>query len=217
MITVHGVPLSPFVRKVLLALEYKGIDYENIPVFPGSDDPGFRAISPLGKVPVVEFDDFSIPDTSVICRYLDRVFPDKPIYPADAKAEAQATWLEEFADSKLIEACAGLFQQRFLFPKMFGQDTDEAVVADILENKMPPLLDYLETQVPESGALLEHGVSIADFAVVTCFMQADYGDFAPDAARYPKLSAYLERVNSSDVVKNRRAKEQEAVAAMGQG
>ena len=214
MIKLHGVQLSPFVRKALLALEYKGISYEGVSVFPGADDPAFRAISPLGKVPVLEHDGFTIPDTSVICRYLDRVFPENPLYPDDPKLEAQACWLEEFADSKLIEACAGLFQQRFLFPRMFDRPTDEAVVTEILENKLPPLLVYLESQVPETGPLVGDAVSIADLAVLTCFLQARYGDFEVDADAYPKLAAYLERALGNEVVQARMQSENEAVAAM---
>jgi len=214
MIKVHGVHLSPFVRKVLLTLEYKGIPYESVDVFPGSDEPEFRAISPLGKIPVLEDDGFTIPDTSVICRYLDRVHPDNPIYPADAQLEAQACWLEEFADSKLIEACAGLFRQKFLNPAMFNTPTDEAVVTDILENQMPGLLDYLESQTPESGVLVGDAISIADFAVVTCFLQASYGDFEVDGETHPKLRAYLDRCLSNDLVKNRMEQEKKVVAAL---
>ena len=81
MLRLHGVQLSPFVRKALLMLEFKSIEYESVDVFPGSEDAAFRAISPLGKVPVLEHDEFSIPDTSVICRYLDRVYPEKPLLP----------------------------------------------------------------------------------------------------------------------------------------
>lgn len=51
MLKFHGVPLSPFVRKVLFTLEYKKLDFEINPVFPGSDDAAFREISPLGKIP----------------------------------------------------------------------------------------------------------------------------------------------------------------------
>jgi len=214
MIKIYGVPLSPFVRKALLTLEYKGVEYQNESVFPGSEDPTFRRISPLGKIPVLEHDGFTIPDTSVICRYIDRVFPDKPIFPSDAKEEARALWLEEFADSKLIDACAGLFQQRFLFPRMFGRPTDEKVVSDILENKLPPLLDYLETVVPATGLLLPHGVSIADIAVVTCFIQARYGDYEPDAGRYPKIARYLQAAYDTEVVRNRMALEAESLKQM---
>lgn len=217
MIKVHGVHLSPFVRKVLLTLEYKGIPYESVDVFPGSEEPEFRAISPLGKIPVLEHDDFTIPDTSVICRYLDRVYPDNPIYPADAKLEAQACWLEEFADSKLIEACAGLFRQIFLNPAMFNTPTDEAVVKDILENQMPDLLKYLESQTPETGVLVGDAISIADIAVLTCFLQARYADFEVDGDAYPKLRAYLDRCLSNELVQKRMEEEKKVVAALAAG
>lgn len=214
MIKVHGVHLSPFVRKVLLTLEYKGIPYESVNVFPASEDPDFRAISPLGKIPVLEDGDFTIPDTSVICRYLDRTHPDNPIYPADVRLEAKACWLEEFADSKLIDACAGLFRQIFLNPKMFGTPTDQAAVDDILRNQMPGLLQYLESQVPESGPLVGDSVSIADIAVLTCFLQARYGEFEVDGNQYPRLRNYLDACLANDVVKNRMEQEAQVVAAM---
>ncbi len=214
MIKVHGVHLSPFVRKVLLTLEYKGISYESVNIFPGSDEPEFRAISPLGKIPVLEDDGFTIPDTSVICRYLDRTYPDKAIYPADIRLEAQACWLEEFADSKLIDACAGLFRQKFLNPMMFNTPTDESVVDDILNNQLPGLLQYLESQTPETGVLVGDAVSIADIAVLTCFLQARYGEFDVDGETYPKLRAYLDRCFANDVVKNRMEKEKEMVATL---
>ena len=209
MITVHGVPLSPFVRKVLLTLDYKGIEYTVNPVFPGSDDPEFRKISPLGKIPVLDHDGFLIPDSSVICRYLDQTFPDKPVYPSDTKQQALACWLEEFGDSKLIEPCATIFRQRMLNPKMFNQPCDEDAVQDAMNNQLPPLLSYLESVVPETGVLIGDHVSIADIGIVTCFMQATYGDYEIDAAAYPRLSSYLDRCFANDLVKARFIEEKQ--------
>jgi glutathione S-transferase len=68
MITIHGVSLSPFARKVLFGLEYKEIQYEQVPVFPGDDSEAFSAISPLKKIPVIEDDGFTVPDSSIILR-----------------------------------------------------------------------------------------------------------------------------------------------------
>jgi glutathione S-transferase len=206
-IKVHGHPLSPFVRKVLLTLEIKGVEYESNPVFPGDPSPAFRAISPLGKIPVLQHDDFTTPDSSVICRYLERVFPETPIYPTDPKLEARASWVEEYADTKVIENCAGLFQQRFLFPRMMNKPTDEAVVDNILAHGMPPVLDYLESIAPESGYFVGGALSIADIAVTTCFLQAQYGDFAVDGTKYPKLGRYLAAAFASPAVTQRMAKE----------
>ena len=152
-----------------------------------------------------------MPDTSVIARYLDRIAPDKPLYPTDPKLEAQAGWLEEYADSKLIDTCAVLFRERLLNPKMFNQPTDETVVQNILDNKMPECLAYLETVVPESGYLVGDSLSIADIAITTCFIQARYGDFEVDGAKAPKLRNYLDRAFAAPLVVKRLAAEKTAM------
>lgn len=211
-LTVHGHPLSPFVRKVLFTLEAKGIEHVSIPVFPGDSSPAFRAMSPFGRVPVLQDGDFCIQDSSVICRYLDRVHPGTPIYPADPKLEARACWVEEFADTMLIAPCAGLFQQRFLFPKMMGRPTDEAVVAKILAEDMPAALAYVESIAPAGGYFVGDALSIADISIVTCFLQARYAEFSVDAAQYPKLAAYLAGALASPIVTTRMTREQAALA-----
>lgn len=211
MIKLYGVPLSPFARKALLALDYKELEYENVPTFPGDESPEFRAMSPLGKIPVLEHDGFTVPDTSVICRYLDRIAPEKSLYPSDPKLEAQASWLEEYADSRLIETCATLFRERLLKPKMMNEPTDEAAVANILDVAMPECLAYLETVVPESGYLVGDSLSIADIAVTTCFIQARYGDFDVDGASAPRVRNYLDRAFAAPLVVQRMEAEQAAM------
>lgn len=214
MIKIYGVPLSPFVRKALLALEYKELDYVNEPTFPGDESPEFRAISPLGKVPVLEHDGFTVPDTSVICRYLDRIAPEKSLYPTDPQLEAQACWLEEYADSKLIETCAVLFRERMLKPQMFNQPTDENAVQDVLDNSMPQCLAYLETVIPESGYLVGNSLTIADLAVTTCFLQARYGDFDVDGSVAPRTKRYLDDAYAAPLVTKRMEAEQVALSRM---
>lgn len=209
MMKIYGAPLSPFVRKVLLALEYKNLAYENEPTFPGDSSPKFKAMSPLGKIPVLEHDGFTVPDTSVICRYLDRIAPEPGLYPGDPRDEARAGWLEEYADTRLIENCAGVFQERLLKPKLLKQPTDEVRLAKILQSELPACLAYLESIVPESGYLVGGNLSIADISVVTCFIQARYGDYDVDGTSYPKLRRYLDGAYASPLVVKRMASERE--------
>ncbi|MDP1684089.1 glutathione S-transferase, partial [Hydrogenophaga sp.] len=49
-----------------------------------------RAVSPLGKVPVLVDDGFAIWDTLAIAEYLAEHFPEKQLWPADARARARA-------------------------------------------------------------------------------------------------------------------------------
>ena len=72
-IVIHGAPISPFVRKVRIALAEKGIAYELRPALPRSE-PLLR-LNPLGKIPTLEEDGFAVGDSSVICDYLERTRP----------------------------------------------------------------------------------------------------------------------------------------------
>ncbi len=49
-----------------------------------------RAVNPLGKVPVLVDDGFAIWDTLAIAEYLAEHFPEKQLWPKDAKARARA-------------------------------------------------------------------------------------------------------------------------------
>jgi glutathione S-transferase len=50
--------------------------------------PEYLRINPAGVVPTLVHDGECFYDSSVICEYLDEVFPDPPLKPADARARA---------------------------------------------------------------------------------------------------------------------------------
>ena len=215
MLKIHGVPLSPFVRKVHWALAHKGVDYEPVMVMPGDSSPEYRKMSPLGKIPAMEHDGFCISDSSIILRYLDSAFPQNPLYPEDPKACAVASWLEEFADTKLVEGCAVFFRERLIKPMMMKEATDEAAIDDAQTNLMPPLLDYLEGVVQDSGYFYGDALSVADLGITSAFVNARYGDYNVDAGTYPKLASYLARAMESPLVTDQLAREAEFMKSMG--
>lgn len=50
---LFGTSVSPFVRKVLVYMEEKGISFENEPVNPFAPPENYKEISPLGKIPAL--------------------------------------------------------------------------------------------------------------------------------------------------------------------
>jgi glutathione S-transferase len=210
---VLGSFISPFVRKVLLALEHKGLPYDHDHVTPLNLPDGYHRYSPLGKIPAFVDDTVEICDSSVICQYLEDRHPETPLYPKDPACAARARWLEEYADTKLLEVLGPpLFFERFVKPRFLTQPTDEARVAANLENGIPPVLDYLERVAPAEGFLVGPDLSIADLAVPAFFVNARMVGFEVDATRWPKLAAYLSRVFATEVWKKRLASEQQALA-----
>ena len=129
MPTVYGISLSPFVRKVRVALAEKNIPYDVDPVIPVNVSAEYRKISPLGKVPAYRDGDKTLADSSVIINYLDRTNPNPPLYPSDPYECARALWFEEYADGGLIAVIGPkIFFQKMVGPKFFNQQPDEAVI-----------------------------------------------------------------------------------------
>jgi glutathione S-transferase len=156
---VYGSSLSPFVRKVLAFAAEKGVEVEYRPVGLGERDPGFREASPFGKIPGFRDGDFAISDSSAIVIYLEAVKPDPNLIPTDPKARARTIWYDEFADTILTACGAKMFFNRIVAPRFLGREGDLAAADAAEADELPPILDYLETVVPEDGFLVEDRVT----------------------------------------------------------
>ena len=193
-VTVVGSFISPYVRKVLVCLQLKGMAYEVDPIVPFFGNDEFSRLSPLRRIPVLIDGDVTLCDSTIICEYLDERMPSPPLFPRDPIARARARWLEEFADTRMGEVIIWrLFNQRVIAPAVWGRPTDEAVVAKTLEHDLPSVLDYLETQVPADGYLFGP-IGVADIAIGTFFRNAAFARYFVDTARWPRTAAFVTRV-----------------------
>ena len=151
-VQIVGSYLSPYVRKVLVFLELKGVRYEIDPIVPFMGDDRFAGLSPLRRIPVLIDDRVTLTDSSVICQYLEDRYPAPPLYPADIADRARARWLEEFADTRLADLLIwGLFNETMIGPAVWGRTPDLARIAQIRDVELPRELDYLERELPSSG------------------------------------------------------------------
>lgn len=191
---IIGSYLSPFVRKVLACLEYKGIPYQLDPVVPfyGNDD--FARISPLRRIPVLVDDQLSLCDSTVICEYLEERYPTPRLYPATTSQRARARWLEEYADTHLAEVLIWrFFNQLVIRRHVWGEAPDQAVLDKAVGEEIPRLLDFLEQELPATG-LLFGDLTVADIAIASPFRNAQFAGFNLDNKRWPKVAAFLDRV-----------------------
>lgn len=196
MPTLHGINVSPFVRKVRVYMAEKGLPYDIEPVIPVNVSDEYKKMSPLGKIPAYRDGDVTLCDSSVICAYLERTHPEPALYPKDAKEYARALWYEEYADTKLLEAVTPPFVQRVVNPKFMNQPADEAAVKKALTEDAPPIFDYLEEQIGDHEYLVGNRFSIADIATASGFVNFAHGGETVDAGRWPKLAAYVERIHA---------------------
>ena len=200
MIKLYGASGSPFVRKVQVALALKGLPFEQIQQMPFARDEEYQKISPIGKIPALQDGDFTVSDSTVICEYLEDAYPEIPVYPASATDKAKARWYEELGDNTVANLASGIFFQRFMRPMAFKQDPDEELIEKIINKQLPPILDYIETQVPAEGFLFGSGMMVADIGLVSSFINAGYAGYEVDPDRWPVLARFIARVRSHALI-----------------
>ena len=195
--TLHGAPLSPFVRKVMYVLTLSKTEYALKIVAPGLMPDSFVNISPLKKIPVLQENDWHQADSSVICNYLIETLEHDALtqlIPTTAKSRAHMRWLEKFADYELAKWMSVIvFLQRVIRPT-FGKSPNEERIQEALSQHLPPLLDYLASQLGTHDYFVDNCCSLADVAITSQMISFMHGGEYIDNNRWPTLAAYFERM-----------------------
>jgi len=146
---------------------------------------------------------------------LERTNPQPPLYPADPYEYARALWFEEYGDGCLVNVLTvKIFRQKLVLPIFFKQPTDEAVVQKAIAEELPPMFDYLESQLKEGGTtLVGNQFTIGDIGVATQFVNLRHGGVGVDAKRWPKLAHYIASVHARPSFKAVIAEEEAAFKA----
>lgn len=193
---LYGSTMSPFVRKVAAYASEKGIELEIQPTGFPDYSPEFRAASPFRKMPAFSDGDYSLSDSTAIIQYLEAKCPDPELIPADPKERGLVIWFEEYADTLLCGCGAKMFFNRIVAPRFLGKEGDLSVADAAERDELPPLLDYLEKVIPESGFLVGGRLTLADIAVAGPFANFAHCGVRIESERYPKVTSYVANILS---------------------
>lgn len=167
MRVLYHFPMSPFSRRIRLALAHKGVSAE---LRDARNNPDLleeaRRSWPLRSVPVlIEDDGFSIGDSTAISHYLDRAHPDSPpLWPPNAVDAAVV-----FATAALVDSALNTlvdFGTR-LYP-LRSHDAWDTVKGEALR-RVQGALDKLSIDVPALGrpTIARSGWGAADIWLFT--------------------------------------------------
>ena len=148
-----------------------------------SDDSDFRAVNPLGLVPVLRTDDGVIlTENAAILQYVADRFPDSAIGAGDGMARSRLQQWLCFIGTELHKG---------LFTPLLTATAPAEVKAWTIE-KFASRLDYLETQLTGREFLLDR-FSVADAYLVTVL---NWSMATPqiDLAKWPAIKAYHARL-----------------------
>jgi glutathione S-transferase len=179
-LTLISHTLCPYVQRAAIVLAEKEVAFERRYVDLAHKPDWFKAVSPLGKTPVLRVDDDAIFESAVICEYLDDTLLPR-LHPADALKRAQHRAWMEFGSGVLNTIAA------------FYNAPDAAALARQRET-LQQRFSQLEAVLPEQGPYFAGAsFSMVDAVFGPVFRYFDVLESAGETGffdRLPKVRAW---------------------------
>lgn len=194
-ITVYGIPGSPFLRSVEVALKEKDVPYHLQTLAPGEHkQPEHLARHPFGRVPAFEHDGFTLYETQAIIRYIDEMFPNPPLTPGNPRQRARMNQIIGIIEWYFFpKAAAPIAFNRIIGPKLLGLPTDEVAIADAMPMARICFAE-LDRLLGDQPFLIGSNLSIADIMLAA---QLDLLATTPEGQELidgTRLDPWLERM-----------------------
>lgn len=180
--TLWGAKISPYVLKVLITLEEKNAPYKLEEILPAmllkaTDQkiPGdFSRISPFGKIPAYveknskSDEHFSIAESLVIMEYINDTTPGN-LHPKCPKARANVLSYVLYGDNVLAPLTHKMLFENVVKPDVLKENTDSTLVENLLKEKLPPVLDFLEETLADKRTWIADtkNFSFADITIAS--------------------------------------------------
>jgi glutathione S-transferase len=175
MRVLHHLPLSPYARKVRLVLAEKRLPFELRMEKTWERRPEYLEMNPAGTVPVlIEDNGLIIPDSTVICEYLDEAYPDNSLMGRTLAERIEIRRLVAWFDGKFAnEVTANLYGEKYLRRLTHRGNPDPSAIRTgytALRYHLEYLAWLAETRKWLAGSTL----SVADFAAAAHLSTLDF-------------------------------------------
>jgi glutathione S-transferase len=111
---ILGAPQSPLVWATRMAAVEKGIDADNVPLFPHT--PEILAVQPFGKIPAMRHGKVELGESRAIALYIDGLSDSNPLMPRDLAARARVEqWIMHY-HTEVMPQLLGRYIVQYFFP-----------------------------------------------------------------------------------------------------
>jgi glutathione S-transferase len=175
MRALYHLPLSPYARKVRLMLAEKRLPVELHVEKPWERRPEYLELNPAGTVPtLVEDNGMVIPDSAVICEYLDEAYPENPLMGDTMVERVEVRRLAAWFDGKFAaEVTQNLLGEKYMRQQARRGNPEPAAIRTGY-TALRYHLDYLGWLAENREWLAGQNLSLADFAAAAHLSCLDY-------------------------------------------
>jgi glutathione S-transferase len=193
---LYGAHMAANPRRVKIYLAEKGIEIEQVDFalpYAEMKTPEFLALSPTGRIPVLELDDgSSIPESTAIIEYLEELHPEPDMIGATPRARARVRALQSIAADLVIPMGNYVRHSSPDFLPSRGL-TPVPEVADFFVPGIDRGLTALEMMIGDNDYLAGDRPTLADCHLYALFHACidKFGYELPD--KFPRLLAWYAR------------------------
>ncbi|WP_417449368.1 glutathione S-transferase family protein [Kordiimonas sp.] len=197
---------SPYSWRVMLALEVKGLEYKAVELHFSKGDTksaAHMARNPRAKVPVLVDGDITVYESMAILAYLERAYPDVPIFGHDNR-ETALIW-QRMAE---VENYLGQALTASLGPIFRGEVNGHEAEVQKHISKLEAEIDLVEGWLAESLFVAGGRISAADMTLypllalverVSPRLQEGFtAGFVPLRKKYQHIAGFMKRVEATD-------------------
>jgi glutathione S-transferase len=196
---------SPFSWRVMLTLEVKRLPYESklLEFSKGEHQaPDYLQLNPRGKVPTLRDGDFALYESLAIMVYIDRKYPEPPIFGKDAK-ETGLIW-RRICEAESYLSGAG---EKLVLPLYFGKGLEKTDEIQEAAATIRQELKGIDAALANSNWLVGSQISAADivlFPLIQTVARAASKEtaerfnlsFLPLSHTYPHIDRWVKRVEA---------------------
>ncbi|MGH7782323.1 MAG: glutathione S-transferase family protein [Candidatus Binatia bacterium] len=196
---------SPFAWRVMLTLEVKRLSYESklLEFSKGEHKtPTFLNLNPRGKVPVLKDGDLILYESLAIMAYLDKKYPEPPIFGRSAEDTGLIWRMISEVDSYLLET-----GNKLIRPIFFGKGLDKTNDIKEAAATIRQELKRIDTELAHSSWLVGKQISAADislFPLIQIIERAAGKDVAkpldlallPLTETFSNIAAWVKRIEA---------------------
>ena len=172
---LYHLPLSPYCRKVRLVLAEKRLPFELKVERVWERRAEYLAMNPAATVPTLEEDNgLAIPDSAVICEYLDEAYPDTSLLGATLGERVEVRRLAAWFDGKFdMEVTRNLNGEKY-FKRISGIGHPNGTALRAGYANLREHLQYIGWLAETRKWLAGSFMSLADFAAAAHLSVLDY-------------------------------------------
>ncbi len=175
MRVLYHLPLSPYARKVRLVLAEKRLPFELRAEKVWERRSEYLELNPAGTVPtLIEDNGLIIPDSAVICEYLDEAYPDGSLMGRTLAERIEVRRLSAWFDGKFAaEVTQNLYGEKYLRRLTHRGNPDPAAIRTGY-TALRYHLDYIGWLAETRKWLAGSALSMADFAAAAHLSTLDF-------------------------------------------